>query len=305
MEKQRLVIIAGPTAVGKTGASIRLASKRDGEIVSADSMQVYKRMDIGTAKVRVEEMKGIPHHLIDVIEPSEDYNVVRFKEMAKKAVADISSRGKLPIICGGTGFYIQALLYDIDFTEEPDTDIREKLCDMYREKGELYMHELLRKKDPESAEKIPVNNVKRVIRAIEFYELHGRPISEHNRVERLKESVYDSRFFVLTDDRSALYERINKRVDDMVKAGLFDEAEALIKEGIPRSSTAMQGIGYREAYAYLSGEITRDEAIELIKRNSRHYAKRQLTWFRREKNVIEINISKCGDIENEFEKYLW
>lgn len=305
MEKQKLIIIAGPTAVGKSSAAVELAKRLDTEVISADSMQVYRSMDIGTAKITEEEMKGIPHHLTDVIEPFEDYNVVRFKEMAKKAIDEVLKKGKIPIMCGGTGFYIQALLYDIDFTEEDNGGIRDELYSLYEREGAKYMHSLLEEKDPESAAAIPVNNVKRVIRAIEFYELHGRKISEHNITERQKESAYDSRFFVLTDDRKRLYERINKRVDKMVAEGLFDEVRALMDEGVPRSSTAMQGIGYRESYAYLSGEITRDEAIELIKTNSRHYAKRQLTWFKREKNVIYINISESGDIINELEKYLW
>ena len=305
MEKRKLIIIAGPTAVGKSSAAVSLCRRLGGEVVSADSMQVYRRMDIGTAKITPEEMMGVPHHLIDVIEPWEDYNVVRFKEMAADALKGIYERGNIPVICGGTGFYIQALLYDIDFTEEKDTGLREELYELAEKNGPIYMHELLKSIDPEAAEAIPANNVKRVVRAIEFYRLHHMKISEHNMRERQKESAYDSRFFVLTDDRRALYERIDRRVDLMVEKGLFEEVTALRAEGIKRGSTAMQGIGYREVYSYLEGEISSEEAVRLIKRNSRHYAKRQLTWFKRERNVTEINISECGDTENELEKYLW
>ncbi|MDO4265447.1 MAG: tRNA (adenosine(37)-N6)-dimethylallyltransferase MiaA [Eubacteriales bacterium] len=318
-EKPKLVIIAGPTAVGKTSAAVRLAQKIGGEVVSADSMQVYRGMDIGTAKVTEEEMQGIPHHLIDIIEPEEDYNVVRFQAMAKAAITDIISRGKIPILCGGTGFYIQALLYEIDFTKEEnagDEALRDTLLAEAKEEaarrgdtdgGAAYLHAQLASVDPEAAAAIPPANMKRVLRALEFYRLHGKKISDHNaeQAERKQNAPYDYRFFVLTDDRKKLYERIDKRVDLMMEAGLLREAEALRARGIPSNATSMQGIGYRELMRYFNSEYTLDEAVSAIKQNSRHYAKRQLTWFRREENVIWIDIGETENVLAEMEKYLW
>lgn len=310
-EKPRLVIIAGPTAVGKTSTAVALAKEMNGEVVSADSMQVYRGMDIGSAKVTKAEMDGVPHHLIDVMDPHEDYNVVRFQQMAKAAVQDIASRGKLPILCGGTGFYIQALLYDIDFTEEEKGDA-EKTQEAalwtlaQTEGGAEKLHAMLAACDPDSAAAIPAANKKRVIRALLFYKIHGMPISAHNRMQeaRKEDAPYDYRFFVLTDKREALYERIDRRVDLMMEAGLLAEVQRLREQGVPRSATAMQGIGYREIYAYLEGECSLSEAVALIKQNSRHYAKRQLTWFKREKNVIWIEIGEKKDIIYELKQYL-
>lgn len=309
-EKQKLIVIAGPTAVGKTRYSVELAKRLDAEIVSADSMQVYKYMDIGSAKVTAEEMQGIKHYLIDEVDPHEDYNVVRFQEMAKKSLSEIYKKGKIPILCGGTGFYIQALLYDIDFTSENDkqsVEIREELEETAKARGNAYVHAMLNEIDPESAQVIPENNLKRVIRAIEFYRIHNEKISAHNmrEAEKRTESKYDLRFFVLTDDREKLYKRIDQRVDRMIDDGLLDEVLRLKDMGVLKGSTAMQGIGYRELYSYLDGEISLSEAIELIKRNSRHYAKRQITWFKREQNVNWINISETKEVTDEFEKYLW
>lgn len=309
-EKLKLIVIAGPTAVGKTRYSVELAKRLDAEIVSADSMQVYKYMDIGSAKVTAEEMQGIKHYLIDEVDPHEDYNVVRFQEMAKKSLSEIYKKGKIPILCGGTGFYIQALLYDIDFTSENDKqseEIREELEETAKARGNAYVHAMLNEIDPESAQIIPENNLKRVIRAIEFYRLHNEKISAHNmrEAEKRTESKYDLRFFVLTDDREKLYKRIDQRVDRMIDDGLLDEVLRLKDMGVLKGSTAMQGIGYRELYSYLDGEISLSEAIELIKRNSRHYAKRQITWFKREQNVNWINISETKEVTDEFEKYLW
>lgn len=309
-EKQKLIVIAGPTAVGKTRYSVELAKRLDAEIVSADSMQVYKYMDIGSAKVTAEEMQRIKHYLIDEVDPHEDYNVVRFQEMAKKSLSEIYKKGKIPILCGGTGFYIQALLYDIDFTSENDKqseEIREELEETAKARGNAYVHAMLNEIDPESAQVIPENNLKRVIRAIEFYRLHNEKISAHNmrEAEKRTESKYDLRFFVLTDDREKLYKRIDQRVDRMIDDGLLDEVLRLKDMGVLKGSTAMQGIGYRELYSYLDGEISLSEAIELIKRNSRHYAKRQITWFKREQNVNWINISETKEVTDEFEKYLW
>ncbi len=294
MNKPKLVILAGPTAVGKTENSIRLAKAINGEIISADSMQVYKRMDIGSAKIMPEEMQGIRHHLIDVLEPTEEFNIVRFQTMAKKAVQEIVSNGKIPILVGGNGFYIQSLLYDIDFKEEEniDTTLRESLQHFADTNGKEALHGRLKEIDPESAEAIPPGNVKRVIRAIEFYETHHEKISSHNKEQKEKESPYNFAFFVLTDERPVLYERIDKRVDSMLKNGLIDEVKALQAEGLTRSHISMQGLGYKEILAYLEGEITLEEAIYILKRDTRHFAKRQITWFKREKEVKWLDKSK-------------
>ena len=226
--KRPLVILTGPTAVGKTAASIGLAKAIGGEIISADSMQVYKEMDIGSAKIRPEEMDGVPHHLVDVLDPSEDFNVVLFQQMAKEAMEGIYQRGHIPIVVGGTGFYIQALLYDIDFTENnADTAYREELEALAKTQGAEYLHEMLEKVDPESAEQIHFHNIKRVIRALEYYQQTGQKISEHNEAEREKESAYNSAYFLLTDDRKILYDRIDKRVDLMMQEGLLEEVNAL------------------------------------------------------------------------------
>ena len=288
-----MVVLTGPTAVGKTELSIRLAEALDGEIISADSMQVYKKMNIGTAKIRKEEMGGIPHHLIDVLDPAEEFNVVRFQEMAKEALAGIYERGKIPLVVGGTGFYIQGLLYDIDFTrEEQDKSYRERLQKKAEEEGAGAVHQMLEKVDSVSAGKIHPNNVKRVIRALEFYHLNGRPISEHNEEEARKKSPYQSAYFVLNQERQTLYERINRRVDLMMEEGLIGEVKSLVEEGYGRNLVSMQGIGYKEVFDYLEGEISLEETTERIKKDTRHFAKRQLTWFGREKEVIMIDKDK-------------
>ena len=289
-EKKPLVILTGPTAVGKTAFSIKLASEIGGEIISADSMQVYRQMDIGSAKIKPEEMGGIPHHLIDILEPEEEFNVCLFEKLALEAMEQIYERGHIPVVVGGTGFYIQALLYQIDFTEEEtDTAYRDKLWQLGEEKGNHYLHELLRKVDPESAEEIHENNRKRVIRALEFYENCGKPISTHNKEQRQKTSAYNSCYFVLTDDRKKLYERIESRVDQMLSKGLVDEVRTLKERGCNASMVSMQGLGYKEILEYLDGRCSLLEAVEKIKKETRHFAKRQLTWFRREKDVIWID----------------
>ncbi len=283
---KNLVILTGPTAVGKTSLSINLAKAINGEIISADCMQVYKRMDIGTAKIMPEEMDGIRHHLIDVIEPTEDFHVVRFKEMVEEAMADIYSRGKTPIICGGTGFYIQAVLYDIQFTEDNvDYTYRESLDKFAEENGNEALHAKLLEVDTESADSIPAANRKRVIRALEYFHTTGEKFSEHNKRERERISPYNFAYFVLNDDRALLYNRIDKRVDIMNDAGLVDEVNSLLADGCKPGMTSMDGIGYKEIVSYLNGDIDLNAALELIKKNSRNYAKRQLTWFRREKEV--------------------
>ena len=288
--KRPLIILTGPTAVGKTKASIGLAKALNGEIISADSMQVYKYMDLGSAKIRPEEMQGIRHYLIDKLMPDEEFHVVRFQQMAKDAMKQIYAKGKIPIVVGGTGFYIQALLYDIDFTESnEDTEYRQKLEQLAKERGAEYLHDMLRKVDPVSADTIHANNVKRVIRALEFHQQTGEKISEHNEQERAKESPYDFCYFVLNDDRAHLYERINLRIDRMLEDGLVEEVNALKDKGYTRDMVSMQGLGYKEILDYLNGESTLDEAIYILKRDTRHFAKRQLTWFRRERDVIWID----------------
>ena len=290
MKKQPLVVLTGPTAVGKTELSISLAKKINGEIISADSMQVYTKMDIGTAKITKEEMDGVKHYLIDVLDPGEDFNVVLFQKMAKEAIAEIYAKGKIPIVVGGTGFYIQALLNDINFDEnEASTEYREQLEALVKEKGVDFVHDMLREVDEKSAEAIHKNNFKRVIRALEFYHQTGKKMSEHNEEESKKESAYNSAYFVLNNDREVLYDRINKRIDIMVNDGLLEEVKRLKEEGYTRDLVSMQGLGYKEILMYLDGEITLDEAIYILKRDTRHFAKRQLTWFRREKEVIMVD----------------
>ena len=289
MDKSPLLILTGPTGVGKTELSIKLAKRLDGEIISADSMQVYRHMDIGTAKITKEMMQGIPHHLIDVLEPTEDYNVSRFKEEALRAIQEILSRDRIPIIVGGTGFYIQALLYDIDFTDNAQTPYREELFRLAKEKGNGYLYDELKKCDPGAAGYIHANDIKRVTRALEFFHETGKKISEHNEEERKRESPYDFRYFVLNRPRDLLYERINRRVDDMIRAGLVNEVKHLLEIGCDGSMVSMQGLGYKEIIDYLEGNITLENAIDTIKRDTRHFAKRQLTWFRRERDVIMIN----------------
>ena len=289
--KQPLLIIAGPTATGKSAAAAELAIRMNGAVISADSMQVYRGMDIGSAKVTEEEMRGVPHYLIDCVDPYESWNVVRFQQKAREAVREIAGSGRLPILCGGTGFYIQALLYDVDFTEmEEDTALRESLQKIAAERGPGALHAMLAEKDPASAAAIHPGNVKRVIRALEFAGGTGQSIAAHNLAQREKEAAYSAVFFVLTMDRKKLYGLIDRRVDIMMEKGLLDEVTSIRDAGIPRDSTAMQGIGYKQLYGYLEGEYSLDEAVRLIKRDTRHFAKRQLTWFRREKDVRWVDI---------------
>lgn len=285
-----LVILAGPTAVGKTDLSIQLAKRIGGAIISADSMQVYKYMDIGSAKVMPEEMEGVKHYLIDELDPSDEFNIVRFQQMAKNALEEIYANGQIPIVAGGTGFYIQALLYDIDFThQDSDESFRREMVDFAAKHGAEALHEKLKEIDPVSYETIHANNTKRVIRALEYYYLTGQPISAHNEQEHKKESPYNFAYFVLTDDRAHLYERIDRRVDLMMKKGLVDEVKRLYDMGYHKDMVSMQGLGYKELLSYLDGECTLDEAVYIIKRETRHFAKRQLTWFRRERDVIWLD----------------
>lgn len=299
-----LIILTGPTAVGKTALSIGLAKAVDGEIISADSMQVYRKMNIGTAKIEPSEMQGVRHHLIDILDPGEEFNVVLFKRYALEAMEDIYSRGKIPIIVGGTGFYIQALLYDIDF-EDNDNDMsyREELQRLAADKGNSHIHDMLSKVDPESAKKIHENNVKRVIRALEFYRKTGMKISEHNETEAQKESPYNFEYFVLNDDRSKLYDRIDRRIDIMLEQGLEAEVRQLVSEGYSRELVSMQGLGYKEIIDYIQGRCSFDEAVYTLKRDTRHFAKRQITWFKREKQVTWVNKNEY-DSESSILEYM-
>ena len=295
MQQKPMIILTGPTAAGKSALSVELAKKINGAVISADSMQVYRHMDIGSAKITPEEMQGVTHYMIDELEPDEEFHVVRFVTMAKEYLKEIYADGKIPIIAGGTGFYIQALLYDIDFTEQQcDETYRRQLEDLAREHGAEYLHGILREVDPASAEAIHANNIKRVIRALEFYHLSGKKISEHNETERQKQSPYNFAYFVLTDERAKLYERIDRRVDAMIEAGLVEEVKKLKSKGCSREMVSMQGLGYKEILAYLDGGCTLEEAVYIIKRETRHFAKRQLTWFKRERDVIWLDKQAFG-----------
>lgn len=290
MNRLPLVILTGPTAVGKTELSIELAKSIGGAIISADSMQIYKFMDIGSAKIRQEEMQGIRHYLVDELMPEEPFHICRFQQMAKEALQEIYSNGQIPIIVGGTGFYIQSLIYDISFSDqEQDSAYRSRLQEFAAQHGAHALHEKLKDIDPVSYGSIHENNIKRTIRALEFYEQTGTPISEHNEAERQKSSPYNFAYFVLTDDRQVLYERIEKRVDLMMEEGLVDEVQRLKDMGCHRDMVSMQGLGYKEILDYLDGKTTLEEAVAKIKLETRHFAKRQLTWFRREQDVIWLD----------------
>lgn len=285
-----MIVLTGPTAVGKTKLSIALAKAVNGEIISADSVQVYRHMDIGSAKITTEEMQGVPHHLIDVLDPTDDFNVVVFKEMCEKCLDGIYARNHIPIVAGGTGFYIQALLRDIDFTDNPENSERRRELEQIAETfGAEKLHEMLREIDPKAADAIHANNIKRVVRAIEYFELTGQRISEHNEEEQKKERAYNSCYFVLNDDRDKLYARIEQRIDEMIEMGLVEEVKKLKEMGCKRGMVSMQALGYKELLAWMEGEYTFEQAIEILKRDTRHFAKRQLTWFRREKDVIWVD----------------
>ena len=284
---KNLVVITGPTAVGKTDISIKLAKEINGEIISADSIQVYKGLDIGSAKITEDEMDGVKHYLIDVLKPTDDFDIYTFKQMAEEAIEEIYIKGKVPIIVGGTGFYIQSVLYDVDFEEtEVNMEYRKELEELAKINGNEYVHKMLEEVDPEYAAGIHPNNLKRVIRALEFYHENNIPLSKHNVEQKENESPYNFAYYVLNDDRKVLYDRINKRVDLMFDKGLVDEVKAL---GLDNTNQSMQGIGYKEVLEYLKGELSLEETKELIKKNTRHFAKRQLTWFRHEKVVQMID----------------
>lgn len=304
MKKPPLIILAGPTAVGKTKTSIELAKKVNGEIISADSMQVYKYMDIGTAKITKEEMEDVPHYLIDTFEPDEDFSVAVFKEYASKAIEDIYAKGKIPILVGGTGFYIQAILYDVQFSNIEGHGYRDELELFVQENGPEALHMRLACVDPESAQSIHANNVKRVTRALEYFLETGLKFSEHNEEQKQRESAYNECYFVLNDVRELLYERINERIDIMLEQGLELEVKSLLEKGYDRKLTSMEGLGYKEIIAYLEGEITLNEAVYLLKRDTRRFAKRQLTWFRRELGVQWVNKNELNYEQDKILDYM-
>lgn len=298
--KKPLIVIAGPTACGKTASSVLLAKKIDGEIISADSMQVYKYMDIGTAKIKQEETKDIKHYLIDEFYPDEDFSIAVFKEKATQYINDIYNKGKIPILVGGTGFYINSVIYNNDFTEtKRDDTYRKELEQLAINKGNDFLHNMLKTVDLKSSEDIHKNNVKKVIRALEYYKLTGEKISTHNEREKQREKEYNTTFFVLNMNRKKLYDRINLRVDIMIKDGLVDEVKDLLNKGYKKGLVSMQGIGYKEIVKYLEGEYSLDYAIEIIKRDTRHFAKRQLTWFKHQAEEaiwIDTNMFDNEDI---------
>jgi tRNA dimethylallyltransferase len=304
----KVIVILGPTASGKTGLSIELAKVLNGDIISADSMQIYKFMDIGTAKPDLEEMDGIKHYLIDEVYPSEEFNVAKYQELALKYIDEIANNNKIPIIVGGTGLYINSLLYNINFTETIcDWELRERLSKIAEEKGNKYLHDMLKEVDPEASEKIHENNVKRVIRALEVYEYTKKPISYHQEISLLVPSKHEFVIIGLKMDRNRLYERINNRVDIMFEKGLINEVKKLVEMGYHNNTIAMQGIGYKELLLYLRGDITIEEAKDIIKRDSRRYAKRQITWFKRlnEVNWVEVdNYSNIFDLVTEVLKII-
>ncbi len=301
-----LIIIAGPTATGKSALAVKLAEHIGGSVISCDSMQVYKGMDIGTAKITQQEMDGIDHYLIDVLDPSEDFNIVSFKQMAVDAIADIRSMGRIPIMCGGTGFYIQSVLYDIDFSEtEEDDEYRKELAGIIRKDGSAYVHSMLRDIDPEAAAKIDPNDHKRMIRALEYHRQTGMKISDHNAQNRKRTAPYDFCYFVLTGERSRMYARIDERVDRMIEAGLVDEVRGLMAKGLTKDNVSMKGLGYKEIIDYLEGSCTLEDAVYRIKRDSRHFAKRQLTWFRRERDTCFIDIEKDDIMEIILKELKW
>ncbi|EES48581.1 tRNA (adenosine(37)-N6)-dimethylallyltransferase MiaA [Clostridium botulinum] len=296
--KQKILVLGGPTAVGKTELSIKLAEKLNGEIISADSMQIYKKMDIGSAKVTKEEMRDINHHMIDIVSPEEDFSVADFKNIGEKAIKEIIANEKLPMIVGGTGLYINSLTCNVTFTEsEKDDEYRTYLESLAEANGNNYVHEMLKEIDEISYRDIHPNNRKRVIRALEVYKISGKPFSSYNVGDDFYKTDYDVFYYVLTMDREKLYNRINKRVDIMIENGLIDECIELKKLGYTSNMQSMQGIGYKEILYYLDKKISLDEAVNLIKQGSRNYAKRQLTWFRRDPRCTFLDKDVLSDEE--------
>lgn len=294
--KNPLLVIAGPTACGKTGLSVALAAKMNGEIISADSMQIYKHMDIGTAKISNDEMQGIKHYLIDLLYPDEEFNVMIFQQKAKEALSEIYQRNKIPFIVGGTGFYINALVNDNNFMETcEDFKLRESLYKLAEKEGAEYLHNMLSKIDSDSAKIIHANNIKRVARAIEFFQLTGKPISAHNKEEKLKKSPYETTFLILTMERKKLYQRIEERIDLMIERGLVKEVEQLLNKGYSSKLVSMQGLGYKEIVSYLNDECSLSFSIELLKKRTRHFAKRQITWFKGQSNGFWLDVTDLSE----------
>lgn len=297
--KENLCVISGPTGIGKTKLSLELAKSLKGEIISADSMQIYKHMDIGTAKILKKDMEGVPHHLIDEIYPDEDFTVSNFKTKAKELISKINLRKKLPIVVGGTGLYINSLVYDLNFTKVSyDEKIRFKYEKIACDKGLDYLHSLLVDVDPKSSKKINMNDKKRVIRALEIYDITGKTMSEYNKDFRKENKDYNSSIICLNMDRSKLYDRINSRVDKMIEKGLIEEVNNLLEMGYNKNSVALQGIGYKEIIMYFDKKLTLEDSINLIKQKSRNYAKRQITWFRRDNRVKWISIDDFEDFDS-------
>lgn len=308
MTQKPLVILAGPTAVGKSKVAVELASKINGVIVSADSMQIYKKMDIGTAKLTFEERIGsngvlVPQYMVDIMEPHEKFSVAEYQRMARKTIYDIYKKGNQPLLVGGTGLYINSVIDNYEFEKtEHNEDIRKHLYELAKEKGNQHLHNILRQIDIDAARKIHFNDLKRIIRAIEYYELTGKQISKKNKIKTKKSYYYDLAYFGLNCSRALLYEKINKRIDEMLQKGLLDEVKHLINIGVPLTSNAIQGLGYNHLVMYLKGNLTYEEAIRRFKRDTRHYAKRQLTWFKKDNRIIWINLNKETKVEDIVEK---
>lgn len=290
MAKPKIIGVVGPTASGKTDYAIRLAKERGGEVVSCDSMQIYRHMDIGTAKPTSEEMQEIPHHMIDIAEPEENFSVARFVKLARECIDDILERGKIPVLCGGTGLYFDSIINNLEFSEmETDEEYRQSLNALAEEKGCEFVHRMLREVDPRSADAIHPNNLKRVIRALEIYKVSGKPKSVLDREQR-GEPLYEGEIFGLSRPRDVLYDRINRRVDIMMEQGLLEEVKTLLGMGISPKATSMQAIGYKELVWYLDGTLPLKEAVDKIKQESRRYAKRQITWFKRNPDIIWLEM---------------
>lgn len=291
---EKVIVIAGPTASGKTDLAIELALKVNGEIISADSMQIYREMNIGTAKPALEERRGVVHHLIDVVDPDEDFSVAQFQACAKECIKDILNRGRVPIVAGGTGLYVNALVYNLTFSETiTNWEYREYLQGLASEQGPSVLHQLLQKVDSISAENIHPNNIKRVIRALEVFETTGKPISEYQEESRKNPPPYDYKIFGLDVDRDLLYSRIDRRVDKMIEQGLYKEVEGILAKGYSPDLVSLQGIGYKEIIQVLMGLSSLPEAVEKIKTGTRHLAKRQVTWFKKTEGLKWI---KTGDL---------
>ena len=296
--KKNLVIITGPTASGKSAAAVETAKILNGEIVSADSMQIYKYMDIGSAKVTLDEMQGIPHYMIDIVEPDFDFSVALYSEMAGKCIDDITARGKLPIVTGGTGLYINSLTYPLDFTDaDEDLEYREHLYSLAKEYGNVYVHEMLKDIDIKTYERLHPNDIKRIVRALEVYKLTGRTMTEYNEMAKDMDIEYNLAYIGLIMNRQKLYDRINKRVDVMFDNGLIDEVKKLKEMSYNKSMNSMQGIGYKEIFDYLNGIYSLEEVKDIIKQSSRRYAKRQITWFKRDKRIYWIDLDKFDTLD--------